>query len=80
MGNHKNKIAIISNSLGLGGAEKFASLLSHILTNSGYEIHNIIIEDVIKYPVSGKLVNLGAEKNKDISVVRKFKKGLHFRP
>ena len=46
------------------------------MTNSGYEIHNIIIEDVIKYPVSGKLVNLGAEKNKDISVVRKFKKGL----
>ena len=76
MNKQKNKIAIISNSLGLGGAEKFASLLSYILSDLGYEIHNIIIDDVVKYKVSGKLINLGINYKNDFSIIRKFKKGI----
>lgn len=76
MDNRKNNIAIISNSLGIGGAEKFASLLSFILTNLGYEIHNIIIEDSIKYKVSGKVLNLGIEIKNEFGIYRKLKKGI----
>lgn len=54
-----NKIAIVSASLGVGGAERFGSLLSFILSNLGYEVHTIIINDTVAYPVKGKLVNLG---------------------
>jgi glycosyltransferase involved in cell wall biosynthesis len=56
---NNNKIAIVSASLGLGGAERFASLLGLMLSNLGYEVHHIIILDIVDYEYKGKLVNLG---------------------
>jgi glycosyltransferase involved in cell wall biosynthesis len=76
MDNSKNKIAIISTSLCLGGAEKFASSLSFMLSDLGFEIHNIIIEDEINYNFKGHLVNLGVICENNNYIVRKFKKGI----
>lgn len=76
MDKNKNKIAIVSASLGVGGAERFASLLSFMLSDLGFEIHHIIIEDFVDYEFKGKLFNLGKIGAKNSSIVKKFKKGL----
>ncbi len=73
---NNNKIAIVSASLGLGGAERFASLLGLMLTNLGYEVHNIIILNEVNYQVYGKLYNLGEICQNDNVVFRKIKKGI----
>ena len=75
--NTNHKIAIVSASLGVGGAEKFASLLSFMLDSIGYEVHNIIIEDFVVYDYKGKLVNLGVIYNESNGVFRSIKKGKH---
>ena len=59
MNETKNKIAIISHSLAFGGAERFAGVLSFILDDLGYEVHNIIINDKVDYEYCGKLYKLG---------------------
>ena len=53
------KIAIISNSLGAGGAERFSGLLSIMLADLGFEVHVIIIENQVLFPFTGQLLNLG---------------------
>jgi glycosyltransferase involved in cell wall biosynthesis len=73
--NTNHKIAIVSSSLGVGGAEKFASLLSFMLDSLGYEIHNIIINDFVVYDYKGKLINLGAIYPGSKGVFRSLKKG-----
>ena len=72
----KNKIAIVSQSLGRGGAERFAGILSKLLDSLGYEIHNILIEDLIAYEYTGKLYNLGEICEADSVIQRKIKKGI----
>jgi glycosyltransferase involved in cell wall biosynthesis len=74
MPHSKNKIAIISHSLGKGGAERFAGTLSFMLSDLGYEIHHIIINDVVDYLFSGKLNNLGKETEHLGSFQRKIQK------
>jgi glycosyltransferase involved in cell wall biosynthesis len=72
---NNNKIAIVSASLGLGGAERFASLLGIMLSNLGYEVHHIIILDSVDYEYKGKLVNLGKLFNNENYLFRGLKKG-----
>ncbi len=72
MNNNKNKVAIISSSLGIGGAERFASSLSFILYDLGYEVHSIIINNKVDYEYKGTLLNLGKEIQNDWK--KKFKK------
>ncbi len=72
MTSKNNKIAIISASLGQGGAEKFAGNLSFILSNLNFEVHNIVINDIIAYKYSGKLLNLGILSQRNNFIVRKF--------
>lgn len=72
---NNNKIAIVSASLGVGGAERFASLLSFMLEDLGYEVHHIIILDHVDYDFKGKLINLGSLFANDIGVLRAIKKG-----
>lgn len=72
---NNNKIAIVSASLGLGGAERFASLLGFMLQDLGYEVHNIIILDNVDYDYKGTLVNLGKLFEEEKSVFRAIKKG-----
>ncbi|MFE3869101.1 glycosyltransferase [Flavobacterium sp. LS2P90] len=73
MTQNKNKVAIISTSLGSGGAERFASLLSFMMEKLNIEVHNIIINDVVDYEYAGKLMNLGIGTSG--SFFKKIKKG-----
>lgn len=72
-----HKIAIVSSSLGVGGAEKFASLLSFMLDSLDYEVHNIIINDSVVYDYKGKLINLGKIYSKSKTAFRSLKKGIY---
>ena len=72
---NNNKIAIVSASLGVGGAERFAGLLSFMLQDLGYEVHNIIILDHVDYDYKGTLVNLGKLFAKEKGIFRAVKKG-----
>ena len=73
--NTNNKIAIVSTSLGIGGAERFAGLLSYVLDDLGYEVHHIIILDKTDYKYKGKLSNLGKMFKGKSVFVRGIKKG-----
>lgn len=72
---NNNKIAIVSASLGIGGAERFASLLSFMLHDLGYEVHHIIILDVVNYDFKGTLTNLGKLFGHEKGIIRAVKKG-----
>lgn len=70
-----NKIAIVSASLGVGGAERFAGLLSFMLHDLGYEVHHLIILDHVDYEYKGTLVNLGKLFANENGIFRAVKKG-----
>lgn len=72
---NNNKIAVVSASLGVGGAERFAGLLSFMLHDLGYEVHSIIILDYVEYDYKGKLVNLGQLFANEKGFFRAVKKG-----
>ena len=72
---NNNKIAIVSASLGVGGAERFAGLLSFMLHDLGYEVHHLIILDHVDYDFKGELVNLGKKFPNEAGVFRAIKKG-----
>jgi glycosyltransferase involved in cell wall biosynthesis len=72
---NKNKVAIISTSLGNGGAERFASLLSFMLENLNIEVHTIIINDAVDYEYAGELLNLGIDRKSRFPFYKKIKKG-----
>lgn len=73
--NNNRKIAIVSASLGVGGAERFAGLLSLLLQELGYEVHHLIILDIVDFEYQGKLVNLGQLFAKEKGIFRAVKKG-----
>jgi glycosyltransferase involved in cell wall biosynthesis len=70
--NKKIKIALIGYRLGIGGAEKVMANLSIFFEKQGIEVHNIIVLDIVSYPFSGKLVNLGLLKNKRNGIFNKL--------
>lgn len=72
---NNSKIAIVSASLGVGGAERFAGLLSFMLHNLGYEIHHLIILDEVDFDYKGTLVNLGKLFSNEKGIFRAIKKG-----
>ena len=72
---NNHKIAIVSASLGIGGAERFAGLLSIMLEDLGYEVHHLIVLDVVAYDYQGKLVNLGKLFAQEKGIFRAVKKG-----
>ena len=72
---NNNKIAIVSASLGIGGAERFAGLLSFMLHDLGYEVHHIIILDEVAFEYQGTLVNLGKLFANEKGFFRAVKKG-----
>ena len=76
MTKNKHKIAIVSTSLGSGGAERFAALLSFMLEKLDFEVHNIIINDAVDYEYSGKLLNLGQQCKNHSFLFRKITKGV----
>lgn len=72
---NRNKVAIISTSLGRGGAEKFASMLSYIMDNFDVEVHNVIVNDDVDYRYAGEILNLGSQSLGSNSIFKKIKKG-----
>ena len=72
--NKKYKIALIGFRLSNGGSEKVMANLSVFLDKQNIEIHNIIIEDGVSYPFSGKLINIGLIKNKTNDIFNKLKR------
>lgn len=76
MDQRQSKIAIITRSLAHGGVERFAALLSKLLTGLGYDVHIISVLDAIEYEYEGKLFNLGLMKNADDSAIGRFKRSL----
>ncbi|NRS89557.1 glycosyltransferase involved in cell wall biosynthesis [Flavobacterium sp. 7E] len=76
MTTNRNKVAIISTSLAHGGAERSASLLSFILSDLNFEVHNIVINDGVDYPYAGSLYCLEKEGLKKITFFKKIKKGV----
>lgn len=76
---NKKKVAIVSNSLGKGGAERFAALLTFMLEDSDFEVHSIIVNDAVNYSYTGALFNLEKESASSYSFCRKIKKGIVMR-
>ncbi|WP_309641386.1 glycosyltransferase [Flavobacterium sp.] len=75
----KIKIAIVTQSLANGGAERFASLLSKMLVRLGFHVHIVSILDDIEYEYEGELFNLGLLKNKDNSNFGRLKRFFVFK-
>lgn len=73
------KIAIVLNSLKSGGAERFGSQLSKMLTNSGYEVFVIVITDNIDYAFSGKLFNVEKQSINSFKLIKKVSKAILIR-
>ncbi|WP_299112314.1 glycosyltransferase [uncultured Winogradskyella sp.] len=59
------KICIVVKSLGGGGAERSAGLLSIMLSDLGHEVHVVTVLNDIKYPYAGTLLNLGTIKDQN---------------
>ena len=74
MHNPSHKIAIVSHTLGSGGAERFSAVLGQMLDGLGYEIHHITINETVDYDFAGKLYNLGEICRGHNVIKRKFSK------
>jgi len=57
-----------------GGAEKAHAALSRYFEGMGIEVHNVIVQDIITYSYSGKLLNLGLEKDTGNGFFNKLKR------
>jgi len=70
------KICVVAISLGGGGAERSTAWLSQMLVSLGYEVHIIIVKDVVDYEYGGTLHNLGKLKNQKgkVAAFKQFKK------
>jgi len=68
------KIALVGYRLNRGGAERVMANLSNYFHDNGFEVHNIIVLDDIRYPHSGTVFNLGKLKNKSNGVFNKIKR------
>ncbi len=79
MNGSRTKIAIITSSLGIGGAERAAAQLSVMLDELGYDVHIVSVLDHIEYEYRGKLLNLGKLKNADDSTIGRLKRLLHLK-
>lgn len=53
------KLCILSDSLGSGGAERSAGLISKALSAEGFDVHIVVFIDVVHYEYEGELFNLG---------------------
>ena len=59
----KKKICIVAISLSKGGAERSVSMLTHMLSEIGHEVHLVILVNQIYYSYSANLFNLGISKD-----------------
>lgn len=57
------KVCLVAISLGRGGAERSTAILSHMLDFRGFDVHIVILNDVVDYSYAGTLFNLGKLKS-----------------
>lgn len=76
---NRMKVCLVSISLGIGGAERSTALLSQTLENKGYDVHIVILTDLIDYQYSGKLFNLGKFKTQNDSLKSRLSRFKKFR-
>lgn len=74
-----SKIALVSFSLGSGGAERFAGTLSFMLEGLGYEVHHILVNPQVDYPHAGKVYILAPETEHSGGWWKKVQKGMLLR-
>ena len=72
--NDKKKICLVVSSLGKGGAQKSAALLSIMLNNLGYDVHIVSVLNDVEYDYKGTLLNLGELKDKSDTVFDRIKR------
>ena len=78
--NNKKKICVVVTSLGIGGAERSAALLTQMLESLEYEVHLVTIVNRIELEYSGTLLNLGLLKqNSSFTLLRKCKQLFRFK-
>lgn len=65
---------MVVTSLGKGGAERSAAILTHMLASLGHEVHVVSIVNTIDFEYSGTLLNLGLIKEKQDSLLGKIKR------
>jgi len=70
-----HKVALVSHTLGSGGAERFAASLGFMISDLGYEVHNIVVNNPVDYEFSGVLYNLENEAKNQTWLQRKISKG-----
>lgn len=68
----KVKVCLVSISLGRGGSERFTALLSTMLHKLGYDVTTVILTNEINYSYSGRLINLGVEKDKSNNLLSRL--------
>lgn len=68
----KMKVCLVAISLGRGGAERSTAILSQMLNYKGFDVHIVILNDLVDYPFSGKLFNLGKLKFKNDSLPKRI--------
>jgi len=73
------KICIVATSLGQGGSERAAAMQSIMLTELGYEVHLVLMSNIILFEFNGEVFNLGKMKNKSNSIFNKIRRALLFR-
>ncbi|MCL6296545.1 glycosyltransferase [Jejuia spongiicola] len=66
------KICIVTTSLGLGGAEKASANQSIMLSRLGYEVHIVLISNIISFEYKGTIYNLGELKERSNSLFDKL--------
>ncbi|NNK88387.1 MAG: glycosyltransferase [Flavobacteriaceae bacterium] len=76
---NKKKICLVVSSLGRGGAERSAGLLSKALSNSGYDVHIVTILNDISFDYAGQVFNLGKLKERNDSFIGRIWRMITFR-
>lgn len=66
------KVCLIAISLGKGGAERSTAMLSRMLESKNFEVHIVILNDLVQYPYAGNLLNLGEIKSEKDSLLKRL--------
>lgn len=70
----KKNICIITTSLGKGGAERLAALLSIMLDRLNYQVHVVSVLNNIDFDFGGTLLNLGELKEQEDTFLGRIKR------
>ena len=76
---NKKKICLVVSSLGKGGAERSAALLSKTLHHAGHKVTIVTILNTIDFDFDGNILNLGELKDRNDSLFGKARRFFRFR-